>query len=127
MSVTTATIRYSRWRGSFSERALVADVPLLWPDLLQERPLVIYGAVLRRVRPAPALRCAKVPFARSAPAQLHKMAASTRAQPICLKLSATASLSLWIHRRAIELSAHRSSAFARAGRLLFSAACRQYA
>jgi hypothetical protein len=44
-----------------------------------------------------------VPFAIAALAQLHKMAASTRAQPICLKLSATASLSLWINRRVIEL------------------------
>jgi hypothetical protein len=44
-----------------------------------------------------------VPFAISRPAQLHKLAASTRAQPICLKLSATASLSFWINRRAIEL------------------------
>jgi len=35
--------------------------------------------------------------------QLPKLAASTRAQPICLKLSATASLSLWINRRVIEL------------------------
>src|SRR5215472_14527126 len=39
------------------KRALVAEVPLLWPDLLHGRPLVIYRAVLRRVQPAPALRC----------------------------------------------------------------------
>ena len=37
------------------------------------------------------------------PVQLPKIAASTRAQPICLKLSATASRSLWINRRVIEL------------------------
>src|SRR6516164_11690939 len=36
---------------------LVAGVLLLWPDLLRGRPLVIYRAVLRRVQPAPALRC----------------------------------------------------------------------
>ena len=41
-------------------------------------------------------------FSISAPVQLHKMAASTRAQPICLKLSATASLFLWIDRRVIQ-------------------------
>jgi len=35
--------------------------------------------------------------------QLPKAAASTRAQPICLKLSVTALLSLWINRRVIEL------------------------
>ena len=36
--------------------ALVAEVSLLWPILLQG-PLVIYRAVLRRMQPASALRC----------------------------------------------------------------------
>jgi hypothetical protein len=35
--------------------------------------------------------------------QLPKIAASTRPQPICLKLSAIAFLSLWINRRVIAL------------------------
>ena len=42
------------------------------------------------------------------------MAAITRAQPICLKLSGTAFLSPWINRRVIDFSAHRISVFARA-------------
>jgi hypothetical protein len=45
----------------------------------------------------------KAAFSISAPVQLPKIAASTRTQPICLKLSVTALLSLWINRRVIEL------------------------
>jgi hypothetical protein len=56
MSLVMATVRYGGWRGSLSERSLVAEVSLLWRGLLQGRPLNIYRAVLRRVQPASALR-----------------------------------------------------------------------
>jgi hypothetical protein len=53
--------------------------------------------------------------------QLPKIAASTRAQPICLKLFATASLSFWVNRRVIELFCAQVSGIRKGQAICYSA------
>ena len=88
-----------------SERsaALAAEVSLVWPDLLQGRPLVIYRAVLRRVQPAPALRCPQgaifnIGTRAAAKDRGQHEGAADLPQIICHH-----ALSFWINRRVIEL------------------------